>query len=90
MNHSPEFASGAAFCAFDMHVVPEANGWRVAGPFGGKEASGKVLSVRGQLPDTQVDTPDSLGYPSRSALFLSSSTAEHPAVNRRVVGSNPT
>jgi hypothetical protein len=30
------------------------------------------------------------GRPARAATLLSSSMAEHPAVNRRVVGSSPT
>jgi hypothetical protein len=29
-------------------------------------------------------------FPGRAATLLSSSMAEHPAVNRRVVGSSPT
>ncbi len=43
-----------------------------------------------QAADAAFDTSAAALYPSRSALLLSSSMAEHPAVNRRVVGSNPT
>ena len=60
-------------------------------PCGGNNGNGGDQGNAGGTPrEGSVDTPCLGGYPLRSALFLSSSMAEHPAVNRRVVGSNPT
>ena len=74
-------AASASAYRFDVRLVRTDRSGRSPGRLG----AGRAL-----IGPPRFDSPGRLRYRSRSALFLSSSMAEHPAVNRRVVGSNPT